>query len=349
MESLISIIMPVYNRAFLIEETLESVTCQTYGHWEMIIVDDGSTDGTINLLKRYEKEDGRIRIHQRDRQPKGASTCRNIGLAMASGELIIYLDSDDLLAPDCLERRVRLFNDNPTMDFLVFPTRLFRSAVNDSKLLWNIDSQEDDLIRFLRIDALWQTTGPIYKRESLIRIGGFNEELPFWQDFDLHLRCLLKRFAYKKFLHEKPDSFHRMNYVDSISRTIPFTKDLDILEIRTNFYFRLGEFSEREKVFLHKEHRTTIWSVLFFFASRYWLDHRRWDLFFTKLFKAKRIGGAGTIEYCLAVCYFLLIQLAKRLRLFVLIHRAYRRIFMRYLPDNKIFSRNTMAKTEIAE
>ena len=76
---LISIIIPTYNRACILPQALNSVMAQTYEHWECIVVDDGSTDDTLTVLEVYNKKDKRIKYFKRQRKPKGAPTCRNIG------------------------------------------------------------------------------------------------------------------------------------------------------------------------------------------------------------------------------------------------------------------------------
>jgi len=108
--SLVSVIIPAYNRADLVEETLDSILNQTYTNWECILVDDGSTDGTIQLLKEYALKDPRFIVLSRDDdRKKGANACRNIGLENAKGDYIIFFDSDDLMTPHHIES-----NDAPS-------------------------------------------------------------------------------------------------------------------------------------------------------------------------------------------------------------------------------------------
>ena len=99
---LVSIVIPLYNRAELIAETLQSVLMQFYQNWECIVVDDGSTDNSFQVIKSLFEKDNRIKVYERNREPKGASTCRNIGIEKSNGEYIIFLDSDDLLDSDSL-------------------------------------------------------------------------------------------------------------------------------------------------------------------------------------------------------------------------------------------------------
>jgi glycosyltransferase involved in cell wall biosynthesis len=261
---LVSIIMPCYNRASIIQESITSVIHQTFKNWELIIVDDGSSDNSVDIILQF-LEDHRIVFIQRKHEIKGASSCRNIGLRKASGKYIVYLDSDDLLTQNCLQNRLNEFDKNQDFDFLVFPTLLFNKEVYDLNILWNIDKNENDLERFLRVDALWQTTGPIYKKESLIKLNGFDENLEFWQDFDLHIRLLINDFTYKKFLFYQPDNFHRV-HKNSISRSISYVNDEDILDKRINFlfniYIKLNSAS-------HKNCRKVLKFVIYEFVNFY--------------------------------------------------------------------------------
>ncbi len=112
MDGLISVIVPVYNVEKYIVETMECVAAQTYEDWELLLVEDGSSDGTAEKIQRYveEKSEKRIRLI---RQPsnKGAAAARNRGLAEARGRYIAYLDADDLWVPEKLEKELRFLQE----------------------------------------------------------------------------------------------------------------------------------------------------------------------------------------------------------------------------------------------
>jgi len=101
---MISVIIPAYNAAAYIEETLESILNQTYQAFEIIVVDDGSTDDTVNIVKRYANQDRRIRLVQQSNQ--GSSQARNTGIALAQYEWIAPVDSDDVLLPQLFEKQL---------------------------------------------------------------------------------------------------------------------------------------------------------------------------------------------------------------------------------------------------
>ncbi len=220
-EILVSIVIPAYNRENLIRQTLDSVLVQTYPHWECIIVDDGSTDKSDEVVQAYCATDKRFIYFRREREPKGAPTCRNVGLEKANGDYVIFLDSDDLLAEHCLQERVHVISNHPGYDFWVFPTACFKLKPGDSQKRWNIlNKPKEDLIRFIAVDLPWHTMGPIWDIQSIKNLQGFDEAAPCWQDWELHVRALLMGLKYYKVKYETPDSYYRernRSVTDSIS------------------------------------------------------------------------------------------------------------------------------------
>jgi glycosyltransferase involved in cell wall biosynthesis len=218
MQPVVSIIVPSFNRAELIGETLDSVRAQTFADWEAIVVDDGSTDAALKTISRYEAMDPRIRTLSRNREPKGAAACRNIGLAAARGDHVVFLDSDDMLGPDCLKQRIRVMSENSGADYAVFQGLIFNVKPGDTPLAWNVMNDETDLCRFLRGDSVWQTTGPIWKKSSVQRLGGFDEQMSSWQDADLHVRALIAGFNHLIRFDLEPNYFYRRHNLASISQ-----------------------------------------------------------------------------------------------------------------------------------
>jgi glycosyltransferase involved in cell wall biosynthesis len=337
---MVSIIIPSYNRSDLIVATLNSVLSQTYENWECIVVDDGSTDNTQEILELYIKNDPRIRFYKRNRDPKGAPTCRNIGLELAKGDYVIYLDSDDLLAPFCLEQRVNLFMENQLNDFLVFKSLLFADKPFSNGFYWNIDTDEDDLSRFIKLDALWQTSGPIYKKEFLIKMGGFKEDLLFWQDYDLHLRCLFMKGMYLKFFDLPVDVYIRDGRKDTISRSISFTGDIKILEKRINFYYEiLNEYHLR----LSKEHLNSLFSILYFFSSQYTVRHGKYLIFLKHWIKINRFNK-NSFSICKSLINVFFIKLSSQFSFFLKISDNYLKNNSNKIPDYYVVRKSNLGK-----
>lgn len=197
----VSVIVPLYNRRKLIEETIQSVITQSYKHWELLIVDDGSTDDSYIYVQNLARDNPKIHIWHRQRLPKGASTCRNIALKHATGDYIIFLDSDDLLAPHCLQQRTKFFQQNSQYDFIVFPIQYFENVVGDRQDIFFRKFHEDYLTSFL-LKSYWITMSTIWKRSSLEKLGGFDETLACMQDSDLHMRAIIEGQSFKVF-HDK--------------------------------------------------------------------------------------------------------------------------------------------------
>ncbi len=214
----ISIITPSFNRIKLIDETAQSIFNQKYTNWEWVIVDDGSTDGTFEKAKQYAAQDLRVKVFRRNRNPKGACTCRNIAVEKSTGAYLIFLDTDDVLAPFCLEQRARAAEKNKSKDFLIFPMLLFEEKVGDSNLLWNVDSNQNDLERLLMGDPICQGSATLWKKESFLKLGMWDESLLLWQDIDLHIRAFAQKFSYSKHFDLRPDLYIRTGN-QSLSRT----------------------------------------------------------------------------------------------------------------------------------
>lgn len=99
--SKISVIMPVYNTAEYLPQAVESVFNQTFSNWELILIDDGSTDNSLDVCKHYESIDNRIKVFHKNNEGQGVA--RNLGLSKCSGDYVMYLDSDDWIDNDCMD------------------------------------------------------------------------------------------------------------------------------------------------------------------------------------------------------------------------------------------------------
>jgi glycosyltransferase involved in cell wall biosynthesis len=204
----ISVITPTKNRIKLLCEAMDSVQRQTFDGWEHLIVDDGSDDGTAEEVARRTATDPRIRYIRRTGEKSGANVCRNIGVRESHAEFIVFLDSDDLLAPSCLVRRVEIMQRNLDLDFATFQTAVFKIKPGDLGKLWDPEMLGDDLLRFLCFECPWIISGPVWRRTSLLRLGLFDESLLSWQDMDLHVRAIAGGFRYLRF----PDVDHHVRW-----------------------------------------------------------------------------------------------------------------------------------------
>lgn len=193
----VSIVIPTYNRGDLIGETIRSLQEQDFEDFEVIIVDDGSTDNTKMLCEDVVSADPRFAYVAEDKKNRGPSYCRNKGYRIAQGEYLIFLDSDDLFLPGALKSRVELMDAHKEKDFIVFVGEFFKRKLGDTKMLWNIPTKVDPLLRFIGDDVPWQTTGPIWRTSSFDRTGYWDEGIVGCDDQDFHTRTLMAGFCYE--------------------------------------------------------------------------------------------------------------------------------------------------------
>lgn len=165
----ISVIMPVKERLNHAFVAIRSVLDQSLGSFELILVDDGSAEEVEAFLYTVRLRYSNVRVLKNDRKP-GANSCRNIGFEAAVGEYVVFLDSDDILAPFCLERRVATMNARPELDFMAYSCLLYHDLPLDRYIVWNRKNEHGLLDRFLSHDAPFQTSGPIWRKSSLTRL-----------------------------------------------------------------------------------------------------------------------------------------------------------------------------------
>ncbi|MFB9077343.1 glycosyltransferase family 2 protein [Flavobacterium procerum] len=209
---LISIIIPAYNRAHVIHGTLKSICAQSYQNWECIVVDDGSLDDTKNLVDKFVEKDSRFQFYSRplDRL-KGANACRNFGLEKSKGEYVMFLDSDDICEPFCLEERIDIVANNLSIDLLVRDTAFL---IDDVKKAFSINkdpeinNSENYLSMFLSYKIPWPIMACLYKKSS---IGScrFDENLKRFQDLSFNIKVLSQPERVKIYRDFKIDNYYR--------------------------------------------------------------------------------------------------------------------------------------------
>ena len=214
MSSLVSIITPLFNSEEYVSETIDSLISQTYENWEMLIVDDNSTDRSYEVVLAYANKDSRIKVYKNDKGIKGGSVCRNIGIEKAKGKYIIFFDSDDFFLDHCLENRVRYMDEHSDLDFAVFQMKIYPEDSEYSKK-YMTDKRDDYLQSFLRYNLPWATPCPIWKSEFLKANNyRFDERFPRLQDPEFHTRILLQEnIKYTVFYeHKYADCAYRVAY-----------------------------------------------------------------------------------------------------------------------------------------
>ena len=204
----VSVIISSYNKAKFIEDTILSVLSQTSDKFELIIIDDASTDETATILKKYQNHPSVVICLQTNNN--GANFCRNIGLQKANGKYIVFLDADDILAADCLKGRLKIARDHPEKDLLVFSMGVFRNEPGDDSRQWN-PVTSTPLEDFLQHKLAWSIVQPLWKKVFLVSIGGFDETFYRLQDVELSTRALLQPTIGYLLCPGEPDCYYRID------------------------------------------------------------------------------------------------------------------------------------------
>lgn len=204
---LVSIIVPSFNKSAYISAMVDTVVAQTEQRWELIVVDDASTDDSAALLALAAEVDPRIRLIAL-KTNKGANHCRNVGIAEARGRYIVFLDADDLFAPHCLAERLAVMQGSD-LDMAVFTMEVFSNTPGDHGQRWVPDSPHP-LQDFFRHKLPWQTMQPIWDRMFLQSLDGFDESFSRHQDVELHTRALLVPGVRYRLFPGEPDCYYRI-------------------------------------------------------------------------------------------------------------------------------------------
>lgn len=193
-KTMVSIIMPTFNRAHLIEETFRSIFKQTYENWECIVIDDASTDNTEEIVEAYSEDDKRIKYQKRkSKYKKGPSGCRNQGIHSARGDYVIFFDSDDIVHPETVEICLDLikvtgsqfcrYSKKPFIgefrfEYLINQNRPVTRKIN-TEILPDIITQK---IPFACCCVMWD--------KGVFKDNLFNENLSYAEEWELYSRII---------------------------------------------------------------------------------------------------------------------------------------------------------------
>jgi glycosyltransferase involved in cell wall biosynthesis len=194
----ISIVIPFYNRAELLIETLESVRVQSYRNFEVLIIDDGSGKEARDRIAQYLRalNDSRFSFHVRPSQiPKGSNPCRVVGLTISSGQYIKWFDSDDLMKPNLLERQlahIRHGYDGVFVNCEIWNGD-FSVHIKDG---WRkLHFSENALSDYVKTRLAWQTGCGLWRTDKIRAIHPFSEQLTNAQEWIFHLKALTSGMA----------------------------------------------------------------------------------------------------------------------------------------------------------
>ena len=204
-----SIITASYNYEDFIKETIESVINQTCQNWEMIIVDDGSKDNSLEVINEYCKKDSRIKLFtHKNNQNKGLIETVKLGISKAQNDWIVFLESDDTITPDYLEKKLQVIKENPEVKFIF----------NDVNLFGNIDRIKKYFKYFKRIKAFLEKNPypnkqlECFKKDNLVptfSCVAIKKELLISLDYNAPIKALLDYYLWMQVAQK--ESFYFIN------------------------------------------------------------------------------------------------------------------------------------------
>jgi len=226
----VSICIPTYNREHYLLEALDSVFAQTYRDYEVVVLDDGSTDGTGEMIKN-----GRYRnLRYYWQENKGDAAARNKLLELAQGRFITFLDSDDLLMPDAVERMMKVMEAEGG-DIVVYGPYL---RIDENGNVYGRCKRKlhtGHITKYLFQNILVHSCGSMFPRSVLQETGGFDETLPVCSDYDLWLRLSLKY----RFVALPQPTFKRRRHPANLSRVSSENQIVE-LQVLERFYYEKG-------------------------------------------------------------------------------------------------------------
>ena len=188
---LVSVIVPTYNYGHFIGQTLKSLQAQTYPHWECVVVDDGSTDDTAEVVAAHAASDPRIKYLRQQNQFQAAA--RNLGLRHSAGQYVQFLDADDKIEPRKLERQVAYLEEHPEVDIIYGGVRYFTEtgideslhSVDEDNQPWmrKLSGQGRELVSTLVRRNLMVINAPLVRRRVINAVEPFAESLPPVEDW----------------------------------------------------------------------------------------------------------------------------------------------------------------------
>lgn len=198
----VSVVITTYNHSQFLPEAIQSVILQNYPAYEIIVVDDGSTDDTNKIVSSFHNVKYIYQIN------KGLSSARNTGWKFCSGEYVIFLDADDRLLPQALESGLNSFNENPEAVFTAGHFRFINAGGIYRNEYNQIFVETDKYAAFLNGNFIGMHAAVMYRRSILQTFNGFDENLRACEDYDLYLRITAK---YKMISHRQIVAEYRIH------------------------------------------------------------------------------------------------------------------------------------------
>ncbi len=245
----VSVIIPTYNRAHVLGRSIQSVLNQTFQDFELIIVDDGSTDDTEKIVKNLSNEKVKYTKLQKN---QGAGVARNIGIRLAKGDYIAILDDDDEWMPERLEKQMKVFSTAPMEVGVVYTRYIKYDSLGDYIPPLKVAKKEGDLFKQLLFELHVQWQSSLIKRECFNKVGLISESMLYARDWEFLLRISQHyQFLYidepLAIIYEQPeDRFSKQErLIVDLQRILKmyFSQIKQDRRVLAKYYFRIAYFS----------------------------------------------------------------------------------------------------------
>lgn len=288
----VSILIPCYNAERWIAQAIQSALDQTYPNKEVIVIDDGSSDRSLEVIKSFGNQ-----IRWETGENRGGNTTRNRLLELSTGEWLQYLDADDYLLPDKLEKQVQYLHQCPEVDVLYSPSILeYWNNENTRQEILPIPQPHDPWILLARW-YLPQTNSPLWRKQAIIDVGGWKPNQLCCQEHELYLRLLMagKKFEY----YSEPGSVYRQWSESTVCKRDKSETRRQLLKIQDKIESYLKNQNQ-----LTPERQDAINQARFECARLIWLTNRQWATeIITKIQETDKSfipsGQAAPKSYCL--------------------------------------------------
>lgn len=241
--AIVSIVIPLYNKGYIIHKTIKSVLEQTFTDFEIVIVNDGSTDSSFEIVSKF--SDKRIKLFQQ--QNKGAAAARNLGIEKATSNLIAFLDADDFWYPNHLEELVKLYNDFPNCGMYCnrFQTKIAKNKTLNNSYSYSISDDfrgiVPDFFETSLINRVAFSSAILISKEVLLENNGFNINVSSGQDVELWTKIGITNLVA---INNKSTVIYNFDLPNSLTKT-PITK-------KTLMDFSQFATAEKENISLKK-------------------------------------------------------------------------------------------------
>ncbi len=263
----VSTIIPTYNSSAFIERAVGSVLRQTFTDWELLIVDDGSTDDTVELVTKFIKQDSRIKLFRTPQNSGGPALPKNIGIENARGEYVAFLDHDDEWLPEKLAKQLKVFEDSKDLRLGLVSCYVNVIDNKKNKILYKYNRFyiKDNLNKIINSNYVYSCSSVMTKLSILKIVGSFDTNLKISDDWDMWIRISKAQYSFglspeyllNYFVHNKNVSYGNNNFFKGKEFIIFYEKHKDLF-IKYNslitgcFYYQTKQYKLARKYYIKK-------------------------------------------------------------------------------------------------